>query len=330
MAQSSSVAVLQRAESASPRLVFPFRSESAEVFEWAMRAVPGSWRPKYYLALIRWSRNDLPRARALLDECGSTPDFAAFYAARSKAFEAVSRERALADLLRAAERDPKEWRYGKLIAERYLDDRVYDRALEVASRYYKQAPDSYILGMLFAKSLLRVGRLADAEAMLARVDVLPYEGATDGRALYREIQLLLGAQALREGRTAEALRRVAARPAVAREPRSGEALSGGCGRTPRGLAGSGMSRQSGPVRRGGGAARPRREARRATRLHGALAGVRRDARRSADSGGLEIVGARRCRPGRRLGSAAAARLAELPGSGRRSTIHPDNPAAGRG
>ena len=70
VAQSSSVAVLQRAESASPRLVFPFRSESAEVFEWAMRAVPGSWRPKYYLALIRWSRNDLPRARALLDECG--------------------------------------------------------------------------------------------------------------------------------------------------------------------------------------------------------------------------------------------------------------------
>ena len=121
----------------------------------------------------------------------------------------MSRERALADLLRAAERDPKEWRYGKLIAERYLDDRVYDRALEVASRYYKQAPDSYILGMLFAKSLLRVGRLADAEAMLARVDVLPYEGATDGRALYREVQLLLGAQALREGRTAEALRRVA-------------------------------------------------------------------------------------------------------------------------
>jgi tetratricopeptide (TPR) repeat protein len=95
------------------------------------------------------------------------------------------------------------------VAERYLDDKAYDRALEVATRYYKQSPDSYILGMLFAKSLLRVGRLADAEAMLVRIQVLPYEGATDGRALHREVQLLLGAQAFRAGRTLEALRRVA-------------------------------------------------------------------------------------------------------------------------
>jgi hypothetical protein len=37
LAPGSASALLQRAESASPRMVFPFRSESAEVFEWAMR-----------------------------------------------------------------------------------------------------------------------------------------------------------------------------------------------------------------------------------------------------------------------------------------------------
>jgi hypothetical protein len=200
---------LQRAEAASPRLVFPFRAESAEVFEWAGRQVD-SWRPKYYLALVLWSRNETARARDLLERCGSAPDFAPFYAVRAKALDATAHDRSLADLRRASELDPKEWRYGKLLAERHLEDRAYDKALEVASRYYKQSPGSYVLGMLFAKTLLRAGRVADAAAMLARVNVLPYEGSTEGRLLYREAQLLLGAEAFKAGRTAEAARRVAA------------------------------------------------------------------------------------------------------------------------
>ena len=69
---------LRRAEAASPRLVFPFRSESADVIQWAMGQGEG-WRPKYYLALIYWSRNDMTKARTLLAECGNGPDFAPFY-----------------------------------------------------------------------------------------------------------------------------------------------------------------------------------------------------------------------------------------------------------
>ena len=67
-----------------------------------------------------------------------------------------------------------------------------------------------MLGMLHAKSLLLNQRYAEADDALATLNVLPYEGATEGRALYREAQLMLGAADARAGKWAEAAKRVAA------------------------------------------------------------------------------------------------------------------------
>jgi predicted Zn-dependent protease len=169
-----------------------------------------NWRPKYYLALILWSRNELARARDLLTQCGNAPDFAPFYAARSKAFEAVSRDQALADLRRAAELDPREWRYGKLLTERLIEDKAFGAALETVTRYFKASPANYMLGMLHARTLVLNQRYAEAADSLAKLNVLPYEGATDGRALYRETQLMLAAADARARKWTEAAKRVAA------------------------------------------------------------------------------------------------------------------------
>jgi tetratricopeptide (TPR) repeat protein len=200
---------LKKADAASPRVVFPFRSESAPVFEWAMRRTE-NWRPRYYLALILWSRNEVARARDLLVSCRNVPDFAPFYAGRAKALEAVSRDSALTDLRHAAELDPRDWRFGKLLAERLIEDRAFGEALDTAARYFEASPDNYMLGMLHAKALLLNQRYSEAVAALAKLNVLPYEGATEGRALYREAQLMLGAADARAGKWAEAATRVAA------------------------------------------------------------------------------------------------------------------------
>jgi tetratricopeptide (TPR) repeat protein len=202
-----STQTLSKADAASPRLVFPFRGESAQVFDWAMRRTT-NWRPKYYLALIYWSRNDLVRARELLSQCADEPDFAPFYAARAKAFEAVARDRALDDLEHASETDPGEWRFGKLLVERFIEDKSYDRALDTATRYLEAAPANYILGMLRAKALLLSRRFAEASDALDRLNVLPYEGSTEGRALYREAQLMAAAADMKAGHADAALRRV--------------------------------------------------------------------------------------------------------------------------
>jgi len=200
--------LLREADAASPDLVFPFRAESVDVFEWAAGLSP-SWKPTYYLALARWGLNDLAGARNLLAGLGDTPGYAPFHAARAQAFSTVSPPRALADLERAAALDPGGWRYGKLLAEHLLDMGQAERAREVAARYAAAHPRNYVLGMLHARALLRTGRHAGADALLRRLEVLPFEGATEGRRLWRETQLMLAVTALRASQVNDCLERVA-------------------------------------------------------------------------------------------------------------------------
>ncbi|HOY56529.1 MAG TPA: DUF5107 domain-containing protein [Verrucomicrobiota bacterium] len=200
-------ALLQQAEAASPERVFPFRPESAEVLEWAVSR-GSSWRPRYYLALVHWGAGNLNQARRLFDECGQQPDYAPFYAARALLIEGVSRERSLADLNEAARRDPAQWRFGRMLIERHLRQGSTALALETAQRYCAQSPDNYILGMLHAKALLAEGRHREAAERLNRLEVLPYEGATEGRRLHREAHLMLAVENLRKGDAAAALRSI--------------------------------------------------------------------------------------------------------------------------
>ena len=200
-------ALLRQAEAASPERVFPFRAESAEVLQWAT-SLGTSWRPRYYLALVHWGAGNLDEARRLFDECGEQPDYAPFYAARAIIFEDVSPERSLADLLEAARRDPSQWRFGKMLIERQLRQETPAIALATARRYCAESPDNYILGMLHAKALLAEGHHQQAAERLTRLQVLPYEGATEGRWLYRQALLMLAVESLRKDDDAAALRSI--------------------------------------------------------------------------------------------------------------------------
>jgi tetratricopeptide (TPR) repeat protein len=204
---AEATALLQKADEASPELVFPFRPESAEVLRWAASR-SSSWRPRYYLALVHWGAGNLDEARRLLDECGERPDYAPFYAARSLAYESTSRERSMADLERAARLDPAQWRFGRMLAERQLRQGAPTRALETASAYAARFPENYILGMLHAKALLANGRYRESADRLARLRVIPYEGSVEGRRLYREAWLMLALEAFRKNDPSGALRSI--------------------------------------------------------------------------------------------------------------------------
>jgi tetratricopeptide (TPR) repeat protein len=197
----------QKADAASPDLVFPFRPESAEVLQWATSR-SSSWRPRYYLALVHWGAGNLDEARRLLDECGERPDYAPFYATRSLAFESTSRERSMADLERAARLDPAQWRFGRMLADRQLRQGASDRALETTRVYAARFPENYILGMLHAKALLANGRYRESADRLARLRVIPYEGSVEGRRLYREAWLMLAVEAVRKSDFSGALRSI--------------------------------------------------------------------------------------------------------------------------
>ena len=219
------------------RRVFPFRPESAEVFAWAASKT-ANWRPRYYLALVQWSAGNLDEARRLFAECGETPDFAPFYAARAQAVEATSREKALADLEQAARLDPAQWRYGRMLADRQLRQGDPVAALATARRYSAQFPEQLHPRHAARQDAARQPALRGRRAQCsAASNVLPYEGSTEGRRLYREAQLMLAVQALKKGDPAVARREVDAARALAREPGAGKPYPADVDETARGLAG---------------------------------------------------------------------------------------------
>ena len=180
---------LDDANNFTPAFVFPFRPEDEEVLLWALKQ-SDNWKPKYYLGLLYKSRNRVDESRKLFSACGDEPKFAPFYAARAALFSGVADDQALTDLKKANDLDKDEWRYYKLLGEFYVDHDQYAKALEVAEPYYKKHPANYIMGMLYAKTLLLNKRYKDCSALLSGLDILPFEGATIGRELYHEAELM--------------------------------------------------------------------------------------------------------------------------------------------
>ena len=121
---------LAAAKDISPESVFPFRVESIAVFEWAAKQ-SDAWQPNYFLALIHWHLGDLTKARERLSACGDKPAFAPFYAARAQLIEGSAAK----DLQRAAQLDPKQWRYGAMLARHHLKHDDAAAALAVATDY---------------------------------------------------------------------------------------------------------------------------------------------------------------------------------------------------
>ena len=197
-------ALLARADSQSPLLVFPSRGESIEVMEWAITRT-SSWLPGYFLGLLRWNRGDSTIARQLFNEVGETPAFAPFYAARAELFRTADTAQAHADLRHAAQLDPDEWRYGRTLAEVALADSQPALAVSIASTYYRQVPHNPAIEILYARALLRNNEATAARRLLDTLTVLPYEGAGEAHALYREANLLGAVERLRAGDARAAL-----------------------------------------------------------------------------------------------------------------------------
>jgi predicted Zn-dependent protease len=192
--------LVEKANRLSPEMVFPFRANTAEALQWVI-SQSTDWKPKYFLGLIHWSRNNTDKAKELLAQCGQ-PDFAPFYATRAALFKDENHS---SDLDRARQLDPNQWRYGKLLADHYVEAKKYPEALAVAREYNKKFPDDFRIKMLLAKTLLLNNQYKATTDVLSNTTILPYEGATDGRQLYREAWLMQALQQIRDGKARAAL-----------------------------------------------------------------------------------------------------------------------------
>jgi hypothetical protein len=175
-------------------LAFPFRSETAAVLEHLLKG-QDDWWLKYQLALIYKDRNRVDECKTLLAACGTAPDYAPFYAVRAAVYGEDSGQ-CLQDLRKALSLDKGQWRYHKLLAEYYIVHGLAAEALAIAEPFYKAHRDQYVMGMLFAKTLLLNKRYGDADGVLSKLEIIPFEGATEGRSLYRKAKLMQAVEAL--------------------------------------------------------------------------------------------------------------------------------------
>ena len=192
--------LIERANAAPTQLVLPFRGETADMLRWAIRN-NSAWQPKYYLALIYWSRNDLDRARKLLAQCGKDPDDAGFYAVRAALIDTSAGD----DLGESVRLDPGQWHYAALLANHCLRKKQYGRAVEMVQDHAKRQPENVRIQVLYAKALLWSGKLRECSDLLDRVNLLPCEGDIEGRNLFREVKLALALQQMKAGRCDQAL-----------------------------------------------------------------------------------------------------------------------------
>ena len=86
--------------------------------------------------------------------------------------------------------------FSKLLAEYYLKNNEPPKALSVAGDFYENHPTNFIMGMLYAKTLLLNQKYKECDVLLSKLSIIPFEGATEGRQLYREAKLMMAVQAL--------------------------------------------------------------------------------------------------------------------------------------
>lgn len=173
-----------------PDFAFPFRTETAEILEQLIRN-NDHWLLKFHLALIQWNSHNLDRTKDLFLQCGDQPDYAPFYASKAELFQNDKSVDILNLLQKAGKLDPTQWRYGKNLITYYLTEKMPDKAEPVASGYYQQFPENYIIGLLYAKILLQNEQYRLTASLLGKIHVLPNEGATEGRQIFKETQLML-------------------------------------------------------------------------------------------------------------------------------------------
>jgi tetratricopeptide (TPR) repeat protein len=191
----------------SPHLVFPFRPETAEAIARAETKRP-SWKSKYYLALLFWSKDRIERAQELFSACGGEPDYAPFYLTRGNFRRAEHPELALKDYRKALTLSGGDWREYHVLADYYNEHGDHPGAQEISRSGLAKMPSSYVLQFDLAKSLLFSGRFGASAAILDTITILPFEGARYGRETYRQAYVLFAAEAMKAGKFPDAIRRL--------------------------------------------------------------------------------------------------------------------------
>ena len=185
--------------------LFPYRKESLKLLNSASR-ISDNWKVAYWYGLALQGKGRNEEAAAQFAQCGDRPDDPAFYLTRASLF-GTGLEKGK-DLRTAYNLDKSNWRSAHSLVNHYLDENRPDDARAVSAASYKIHPDNYVVGMDHIKVLFALEQYENAEPLLDKIKVLPFEGASAGKIMYASIKRNLALKALKENQLNKALGKV--------------------------------------------------------------------------------------------------------------------------
>jgi len=195
--QANESALVNEALLMSPALVFPHRTETAVLLESFIQQY-SHWKLKYYLGLIMWNKGQAALAKQLFDQCGEEPDYAAFYLARAE-LAGLNPDAVAENLHKAVKLAPSDWRVAYARINHGLANNKAEKNLKLGKSYAEKFPENARVGMIYARTLLQSGQYKKCYEFLSDYELLPYEGATEGRNIYHESCIRLAVKELSAG-----------------------------------------------------------------------------------------------------------------------------------
>ncbi|MEM1328555.1 MAG: DUF5107 domain-containing protein [Bacteroidota bacterium] len=175
---------LAQLEQQSVRFIFPYRNETIKVLEWANRN-SDSWVWDYYLGLMYWSKNRVEEAIPHWEAIEMNAIESVAYSARA-AFMEQQNESSEDDLKTAMSIGLLKSSTHQRLIKYYQQKSEFEEAIEHSTMASKLLPDNYAIAMLHVKNLIHTQQYKEAIELLNKTNVLPFEGASEGRQLYEQ------------------------------------------------------------------------------------------------------------------------------------------------
>ncbi|MCL6273753.1 DUF5107 domain-containing protein [Muricauda sp. 2012CJ35-5] len=187
---SKSEVLLQEVAAASPDFVFPYRREMVPAMEWAVNSNT-NWRFKYFLAQNYMAVGLKDKALKLLVACGMESDNDAFYKFRAESTTMASYDAKLEDYQKAVSLNTGYWKNWDDLMRFYLSHYKMAEAVVLGKKATRKFPDNYNLGLSYAKALVGNRSYSKAINVLAELNILPFEHASESKRIYDQAHVFL-------------------------------------------------------------------------------------------------------------------------------------------
>jgi Tfp pilus assembly protein PilF len=177
--------LLKEAAAAPADFVFPYRTETIGALNWAI-SKNSSWKFKFYLAMNYGAIQREAEYLKLFNEIGNEPDFVPFYLSRASIYAATDSKKQLQDLQTALKINPDYWRTESRLISYYEINQNYKDMLTMATAAYKKHKDNPAIEQQYVISLIKNKQYAKSVGLLETMNLLPSEGATEGKSVYDE------------------------------------------------------------------------------------------------------------------------------------------------